>query len=345
MRCLVLSLASLTPIALSSLCNAQTCLPSFYGANIPQGATACISPTGGYTGGPVPPILYITGQGGQCDVSWGVFTMSYTQPAALPYYDGSVGSYVTANVAGGVQAYLEWGTNFYASPWDEGFYEGGSALLNAYYDGHPQPSYTTGFTISGVNPSLSSLTADMQSYGPPWYFGRVLTRESSNRQFYGPHDHVPYANPYTPVYGPPDGFGVTQLDGETPFGYAVGAGGTTVTIPKLTDAVLWNWQLNLQEGMGLAWSKQSTAYSFFARQQAQAKADGVAPAAASHQAGTCSPALWYGSGEYGMQDGEWITEYNGGRAYIYNNSSKTWTINTSYWDSVCSNNSATIPNG
>lgn len=218
--------------------------------------------------------------------------------------------------------------NIYAAIPGPNLFEGGTAAISI--DDDIGDSDTINFIIAGQNPSTTAIRGALLSLNPPWFFGKLLTQESSNQQFVG---RAGLWN-YTPLYGPPDGFGLTQLDGKSPL------------LPdgsqKLSDEVLWNWLDNLTEGVGFVWTFQSHAYGWISGQTSQAAQAGISAPFEYAQYGTCQPMYWTGTGQTGIQDAEWMVEYNGGYYAVYNNKLKNWSVYPTYVNAVCNAQSATM---
>jgi hypothetical protein len=238
-------------VLLGTHVRAQNCLGSVY--PIPTGATTCIQP-GTSQSGPTQPVIYVTG-GSSSDTLQGVVEVAWAEYAAsaAAYYNHSQGTFETPAVPGGAIAYIKWNDNVYAFAYGYDTFEGGSAVVWPYVNG--AASTSSSFNILGVNPSLAILKGALAPMEPPWWFGRTMSRESSNAQFAAFQVGAGGTNNpvnYVPLFGPPDGFGLTQIDGSNANYYA-----------KVFDDTLWDWMSNLAEGVGIAESLQSPAYAYF----------------------------------------------------------------------------------
>ena len=125
----------------------------------------------------------------------------------------------------------EW---FELSPLYQARYFGGNARLR--YQLGPQEETTSDFRILGENPidREAKLFAQAQP-GVPWYAWAILQHESRigsrvYNQFY-PEG----TSEGEPVFGPPDGWGMAQLDS---------ARGTAISTMEV-----WNWQSNVQSAV------------------------------------------------------------------------------------------------
>lgn len=189
-------------------CAGQSCATSGLDGN-----NACIQPTDGSFNTPAMPVVAFYFD--PCTVSNAQIMIQYTNTAAGSF-NHTAGMYSSGDSSAGGEWQVDWAQNLMDPDQD---YEGGSAVYTRtpYKDGSPA-SYA--FTISGLNPSLSTLRTFMQTNNAPWWFGHALSQESSNRQF--------NAASGNPIFGPPDGFGVAQLDGTSNPGL-------------LRDDDLWAW--------------------------------------------------------------------------------------------------------
>jgi hypothetical protein len=80
----------------------------------------------------------------------------------------------------------------------------------------------------GANPNKS----DIKTYNSDREIWAIIQKESSWRQFNTINSSNGYNNAGMPIYGPPSGFGLMQLDNG----------------PYATETDLWNWQSNVDDG-------------------------------------------------------------------------------------------------
>jgi hypothetical protein len=82
----------------------------------------------------------------------------------------------------------------------------------------------------GVNPHIS----DIKAYNSGREIWAIIKKESSWLQFNKKNGSGGYNNAGMPIYGPPSGFGLMQLDN-----------------PYATETDLWNWKINVDDGANL----------------------------------------------------------------------------------------------
>jgi hypothetical protein len=114
----------------------------------------------------------------------------------------------------------------------------GGATVSCYYGGSVIPSFS--FSIRGQNPSEASVKGALGTN--PWFVQRIAKLESSYRQFGNDND---------PLFGPPHGFGIMQLD------------------PPGGSQNIWNWTSNVDAGRAIINAFQAGSYEFWTTQQVQ----------------------------------------------------------------------------
>lgn len=139
---------------------------------------------------------------------------------------------------------------------------GGQAFIDWSYNNGPQQQFP--FCIRGMNPAEATVLSELQQYLAPWFLKNIFYHETRMAQFCeaGVMD-VEYClasnnNWGMPVFGPPGGYGLGQLDP-----------------PPGLDAI-WNWKSNVAASISLLESKQgppqlttnndNRAYPFWMRQ-------------------------------------------------------------------------------
>jgi hypothetical protein len=149
---------------------------------------------------------------------------------------------------------------------------GGNAHIGWSYNGVQQPPYN--FCILGQNPAQSAIQSAAAA-SPFWFTNNIAIHETNQSQFCDGTPQTAGA-PYCasggadvigwPIFGPPGGYGVMQLD------------------PPPDPFSVWNWSLNVSDGISLlqslAGSTTSTAgsqaYPFWNRQIYQWNLENVA---------------------------------------------------------------------
>ncbi|HVB98716.1 MAG TPA: hypothetical protein VNJ12_05200 [Candidatus Dormibacteraeota bacterium] len=227
------------------------------------------------------------------------------------------------------------------------------------------PAATLTFYILGTNDTEANVHAYYESeinthpnfinLGMPWFCGQVLTVESGAKQFCtGPSDGNGNCGKYSPnivgmpIFGPPDGNGISQVDG-TEWGYY----GTNSASPW------WNWQDNINDGLDILvfWQQGScdsgtcgyNEWDDAVYDMCKAQPGGVASGGyqAGDAAGTasCSAPLAVpsgnaattdcgmnypqGSSPHSLKDAEWVVRYNGecnGPYIKWNSSTDAWQV-------------------
>lgn len=304
-----------------------------------QGGQYCIS--GGTS--PQMPTLTYAGSSGACSSEY-IAELDFAQPGDSDGNGESYGYYDS----GLLPADTQWTVNWSLNQGDVGEYsEGGNGDLQDLEDGNSANEFT--FQVYGQNPSLDSIITLLDDFGPPWWYGHTLTWETlaanptgsgygylGNVQFYGVDQFGPgmtYTG--TPVWGYPDGFGLSQLDGSP------GANPSLVT-----DDSLWTWTTNLMYGVQVANQTQSAAYNHFSSQMSLMLADtssqGLPPNYPNPVGGYCN-FTWNGTGNNAYWNADWINKYNGG--YWANWTGSRWSYgnstNPNYTPNVCNQPSYT----
>ncbi|MDR3611545.1 MAG: hypothetical protein P4L27_13335 [Ignavibacteriaceae bacterium] len=125
-------------------------------------------------------------------------------------------------------------------------FTGGNITLIVYaiYNGEKIDSITkkVGKILGGNNPKISDVKyffIDQDRLGLH-EFCAILLQESNNRYDTKPHFDQFKGEPGFPCYGPPNGFGVSQLDD-----------------PAATEKELWNWRANAIHGQQVFWEKRT----------------------------------------------------------------------------------------
>lgn len=302
-----------------------------YAAQISDGGLYCISATSTLGNSPQMPVLSYNDGGTSCETDSYTMTVEYMVVGDDYLNSQTFGLYESGDLAGNVQWVVNWSNNL----GDMGYYsEGGQGQMQVSVNGDP-PFPVADFDIGGQNPSTSSITAVIVSDGAPWWYGHTLTWESGNRQFY-PLDPSSYYYRY-PIFGTPDGFGLSQLDGST------NANPTLVN-----DTSIWTWTINLQYGVQVANQHKSAAQSHFQNQMAQMLSDTGGSAIYPNPVQSLAPPgcniTWNGTGNNAYWNADWINLYNGGywatwtgTAWSYGNA-----VNPNYAQQVCNSPSQTI---
>lgn len=212
---------------------------------------------------------------------------------------------------------------------------GGSAyLFTDIYDftGDLIESGEVDFNIGGINPVPSDVDEEASSDGAPWFFRNLITQESSYRQFCSSGTNCQFAG--APTFGPPNGFGLTQIDNN----------------PSPTANDLWDWVINVGDGVTHANGNRSSSISLWDTQLANMRsATGTTPNfAGDYYAGPyCSFDSAGPNGDpvgnyYGYDEGNWINMYNSGKQWItwsttqWKNTGFGWSWSGNYVDNVCS---------
>jgi hypothetical protein len=156
-----------------------------------------------------------------------------------------------------------------------------------------------------------------------------------NVQFYGVSQFDPsYTYTGTPVWGPFDGFGLSQIDGSP---------GANPSL--LTDNSLWIWTTNLMYGVvQVANKKQGLASPHFQQQMTlMLSRTAGSPKYPNPVGGNCQ-FTWNGTGNNAYWNADWISLYNGG--YYDTWTGTTWSYgsayNPNYVPNVCSKKSYTM---
>ena len=237
----------------ATLSRAQSCgnVDSIY-----DGGQYCIAATTALSGNnPEMPVLSYAGSGGTCSSEY-IMELdfqgdSFGNGQSYGYYD-----------SGSLPANSQWIVNWSSNQGDVGEYsEGGNGDLEDLEDGGLANEFA--FSVWGQNPSTGSITTALGSLGPPWWYGHTLTYETSsanppvgNIQFYLGSGPTGYLG--SPVFGGPDGFGLSQLDGSP-----------NANASLVTDDSLWTWTTNLMYGVQVANGAQSAGASYWASQLQQ----------------------------------------------------------------------------
>jgi hypothetical protein len=161
-----------------------------------------------------------------------------------------------------------WKTILASSPWDmseefSGTCRGGKATVYCEYDGLLS---TVVFHIRGTNPTEAAVEQELGV--DPWYAIPIVKWESDRTtqgRYYAQFNTVGKLGPEPkdyrscPSYGPPNGWGVCQLDPPSD-----GAAGMQE---------LWNWKVNVAEGKKRLASCRVDASTWIAKQEEQQKAE------------------------------------------------------------------------
>ncbi len=307
-----------------------------------QGQAVCIWPTGTgpYGDFPLMPALEIVeSDDNDSDCFDYSLTVSFNQAnvSNSTYPQSTYGYYESGDLGANDPWIVDWSNNLEPVSGPNTMYEGGIAQVNYEINGDDNGDQGPAFWIAGMNPSLGSsgAVAAMERYfGAPWWYGHVLTQESSNQQFrYGSDAAGLLSGDFygAPVFGPPDGFGIAQVDASS--------GANT-----LSDGDFWDWTQNLFDGINIANDALSPAQTYLQTQinnmNKSVALEGIGPVYPNaFSAGACSFS-YPGGGNGAYYNGEWITEYNGGHFATWNGSS--WSYRTTYLSNVCSQPSQTI---
>jgi hypothetical protein len=293
----------------------------------------------------MPQLTYV-GSGNACDTYSYTMELAFSQPGDSYGNGQSYGLYQSPYLSGNANWTVDWSLNY--GDVDQ-YSEGGIGSIDVYdWTLNPtDPINSLSFVVYGQNPLTSSITAFLNNLGPPWWYGHTLTWETlstnptgagygytGNVQFYGVAQFGPgmqYTG--TPVWGYPDGFGLSQLDG------------STHANPSLvTDNSLWTWTTNLMYGVEVANRNQTAAYSHFQQQLANMlQATGGSPEYPSAVGGYCN-LTWNGTGNNAYWNADWINLYNGGTWETWNGSGWSYgnSTNPTYTTEVCNSQSWTI---
>jgi len=129
---------------------------------------------------------------------------------------------------------VDWGTSMV----------GGTATLDWSFAGQ---SGTFPFCIDGLNgnPTPSAIVTQLSSNSSnPWYYYQILEQESGLLQFTA-------TSPYQPVFGPPAGYGLSQID------------------PPKSELDLFSWVQNLTDGAAIARAAEAYGVTFWNGQVSQ----------------------------------------------------------------------------
>jgi hypothetical protein len=302
--------------------------------SIYAGGLYCIAATGVTGNNPQMPVLtYFSnvGNGSTCDTSEYLVELDFAQPGDSYSNGESYGLYDSGPIAANVQWVVDWSQN----QGDIGEYsEGGNGWIDVYENGNYYDGFD--FNVWGQNPTYSSITTYLRSgLNPPWWYGHALTKESSNQQFIVGTLTSPTAEYFgTPLWGYPDGFGLSQLEG-------------SAHPNLLTDDSLWTWTTNLMYGVQVANSTQSAASSHFANQMllmySYTSGNGLSPNYPTSIGGYCNFS-WNGTGNNAFWNADWINYYNGGPWETWTGSGWSYgnSTNPTYTIQVCNLPSWTI---
>ena len=335
------------PISMSAPCNNED--------SIYPGGEYCIAATSSATGNnPRMPVLsysYDPGDSSTCNRNIYDMDISFSQPGDI-YGDGqSYGAYNSATDLSqdgtGLPGTTPWVVNWSNNLGDKGWYsQGGDGTLSTYRNGVLISTIT--FKVWGQNPSNQSIAAYLTGIGAPWWFGHLLTQESSNRQFYIWQSQTDPSGRWTgtPIFGPKDGFGLAQIDGS--------CCSTSLNDP-LNDNVLWTWTTNLAAGVQKANSLLSRAQNFWGTQWSEwqnwASQNPSQAAVNSPFELVCGSAYFTPAGTGNSQYFNLfqIEAYNTGsidnnNAFAsVNPNTGVWNYNSDYAVIVCSQSSTTLP--
>lgn len=280
--------------------------PTAYNVTVSNGGSTVTSGSTQYiTADPLMPQVSAQTQGGPGAYStqWSL-TVSYTRPDGTGTNTDTFGPATTT------------GANPWTVPWN-GNFRGGSATLNWIINGTRNGSIS--FNIGGINPSYTAIDTEIGSRNPPWFFTRMVSHESTYRQF--------------------------DASGNSLFTNDKGYGLTQATTSNGQD--LWNWKGNITAGLSILNGKQAGAYSFWQSQITQwqnynagvynngvppPKKSQLGPPPDNNAGGPCLFAYPVRSGTYGYDDGNWIKAYNGAAKYfayiiISSGTSAYWVTN------------------
>lgn len=233
------------------------------------------------TAGPEMPAISAVAQGpGTYSTQWSL-TVQYTRPDGTGTNTDTFGPSTTTGAAA------------WSVPWS-GHFRGGTATVNWTINGTRQGALT--FSIAGTNPTNAAINSQINSQNPPWFFRRMVTAESSYRQF---------DSSGRPLYSNDKGYGLTQA-----------------TTSNAQD--LWNWMGNITAGMAILNGKQSPAYAFWQSQIVQwqqfnsrvSEERRLGPPPDNNAGGPCLFAYPVRPGTYGYDDANWIKAYNGASPYF-----------------------------
>ncbi len=311
------------------------------------GGQYCISATSSSGNNPQMPVLKYFGPASVCDTATYTLELDFAQPGDS-YGNGQSYGLYQATLAGNALWVVDWSLN----AGDPGQYlEGGNGWLGIALDGADYDGFA--FYVWGQNPTVNSITSVLGTLNPPWWYGHALTWETlaanpkggGNVQFYGPAQFDPTGTWVgTPVFGGPDGFGLSQLDGSP-----------RANPGLVTDNSLWTWTTNLMYGVQVANNMQTSGASYWAAQlsQAQALAAKNQVALSTYYPNPFSSTYCnftpMGAGNNAYNNGFGIAGYNAGPAgdnnafASVNPTMGTWVYNWSYTSSVCGQQSHTMP--
>ncbi|MGA2754200.1 MAG: hypothetical protein ABSE53_10545 [Terracidiphilus sp.] len=298
--------------------------------SIYQGGKYCIAATTALSGNnPEMPVLTYQGTGNACDTYSVTLDLEFRQPGDSDPNAWTIGIYSSGNLQGNVPWTVDWRQN----QGDIGQYaEGGDGEIDYALNGSDYGPDYVDFYVYGQNPSTSSITAALGTLGPPWWYGHALTWESGNQQFLPGWDSTDtFLGP--PVWGYPDGFGLSQLDGSP-----------SANPTLVTDNSIWTWTTNLIYGVQVASGHRAAAQAHFQQQMTlMLNNTGGSPQYPNPVSGYCQ-FTWNGTGNNAYWNADWINLYNGGYW-------ETWTgtgwsygsaTNPNYTPNVCSQPSYTI---
>jgi hypothetical protein len=118
---------------------------------------------------------------------------------------------------------------------------GGQAFVEWSYNNGPQNEFP--FCIRGTNPAEETVLSELQQWVAPWFLKNIFYHETRMAQFCQQglmeigYCHASNNNWGMPVFGPPGGYGLGQLDP-----------------PPGLDAI-WNWKSNVAASISLLDSK------------------------------------------------------------------------------------------
>jgi hypothetical protein len=168
---------------------------------------------------------------------------------------------------------------------------GGKATLGWSFGGQ-SGSFSFCINGNGSNPAASDLRAALGSN--PWYLFQIAEQESGAKQFTG-------GAAYAPVFGPPSGYGLMQID------------------PPTSELDVFSWLQNAADGVTKAqagqsvavtrWNQSVKAYNTYVQQNPST----APPPPANDQELNCGTFVYGtpGAGQHSFEDAIGIKRYNG----------------------------------
>jgi hypothetical protein len=203
---------------------------------------------------------------------------------------------------------------------------GGQNVVISWSDVCGEGAANMNFVDYGTNPAIADIQNTGAQYGYPWFWPLLLSAETLYNIQYAT-SNTNQNVPGMPIFGAPDGIGLTQLDGTTWY-------------VAYNDYL--SYKQNVKDGLGVLFSKKSAAYNWINQQVSQAQDEGGPAPPSFPMGGNCG--TFGAAGARSLQDANWISYYNGGYLLHWRNTvgntPGAWVTDSdlSYLTSVCQSN-------